>query len=73
MNAAFIPNPSISITNANSAYVLEILDYDTGSNDDLMVTKAFYIYESSNKFPEKITIFDNAKEVLVDVYLTYEF
>lgn len=69
----FVPQNSITISNFNNPYIINILDYDINNEDDSMVLEAFSIYDEQGGFPSTITVLNAAKPILVDLELEYEF
>lgn len=72
----FVPPTPISITSVNSAFVLNLWDYDGAdsnfiSSDDDMGFIVFNLYSSTGGFPSTISVLDTSKSLGFELSLTY--
>lgn len=69
----FTLTPSLELTTFDNPYLVNIWDYDSGSEDDFMTSYGFFAYTANNNFPDIITVVNQSDEILVDLEVTYQW
>ena len=68
----FNVSPVVDLTEPLDRYTIELYDYDSSSNDDLMGGISFTPYSNNNKFPRIITLDANGN-VAFRIHVSYVF
>lgn len=73
----FQVSPALSISNVNEIHSIMLWDYDgediPATEDDLMSSVAFYPYDASRGFPNKITASNLPSQTIIELTLQYEW